>query len=124
SQLRIRQQIRSVRKSARALHGYLESPENFLWTILVGNTVVNFFVLGWIVIVLYQSLHGHKFWFILLFSVIVFFFYTFCDLLPKMLFRIFPNRLCMAMARPFRLVHLLLRPLVWLVESVSGAMLR
>ncbi|MFO1488012.1 MAG: CNNM domain-containing protein [Verrucomicrobiota bacterium] len=124
NRLRIRQQMRAGRKSAQALHGYLENPENFLWTILVGNTVVNFFVLGWLVVVLYQSFQGHKFWFIALFAVIVFLFYSFCDLLPKMLFRMFPNRLCMAMARPFRLVHLLLRPLVWLVESFSGALLR
>jgi len=124
SRLRIGRQMRAGRKSAQALHGYLENPENFLWTILVGNTVVNFFVLGWIVIVLYQLLHGHQVWFILLFSVIVFLFYTFCDLLPKMLFRLFPNRLCMAMARPFRLVHLLLRPLVWLVENFSNTLLR
>lgn len=124
SRLRIRQQMRAGRKSATALHGYLENPENFLWTILVGNTVVNFSVLGWIVVVLFQSLHGHKLWFIALFSVIVFLFYTFCDLLPKMLFRRFPNRLCLAMARPFRLVHLLLRPLVWLVEGLSGAVLQ
>ena len=124
SRLRIRQQMRAGKKSARALHGYLENPENFLWTILVGNTVVNFFVLGRIVTVLYQSLSGHKFWFVVIFSAIVFLFYSFFDLLPKMLFRMFPNRLCMAMARPFRLIHLLLRPLVWLVEWVSATVLR
>jgi putative hemolysin len=124
SRLRIRQQMRAGKKSARALHGYLENPENFLWTILVGNTVVNFFVLGLIVTVLYQSLHGHKFWFVVILSAIVFLFYAFFDLLPKMLFRAFPNRLCMAMARPFRLIHLLLRPLVWLVEWVSATVLR
>src|SRR5207247_3309513 len=53
-----------------------------------------------------------------------FLFYSFFDLLPKMLFRTRPNRLCMMLARPFRVVHLLLRPLVWGVESVSGALLR
>src|SRR5438874_7029085 len=30
----------------------------------------------------------------------------------------------MLLARPFRVVHLLLRPLVWAVESVSKALLR
>lgn len=124
SRLRIRQQLRAGRKSAKALHGYLENPENFLWTILVGNTVVNFFVLGWLVVVLFHSLADHKVWFVLLFALGIFLFYTFCDLLPKMLFRAFPNRLCMATARPFRLVHLLLRPLVWVVEGLSGAVLR
>ncbi len=124
NRLRIRHQMRAGRKSARALHGYLENPENFLWTILVGNTVVNFFVLGWLVVVLFQLIPGHKLWFVLVYGVIVFLFYCFCDLLPKMLFRAFPNRLCMATARPFWLVHLLLRPLVWLVEGLSGAVLR
>ena len=46
------------------------------------------------------------------FLVLVFLFYTFFDLLPKMLFRTYPNRLCVLMARPFRLIHLALLPLV------------
>src|ERR1051325_10001483 len=116
--------MRAGRKSAEALHSYLENPENFLWTILVGNTVANFFILGWIVVVLFQSLHGNKLWFTLVFAVIVFLFYGFFDLLPKMLFRAFPNRLCTAMARRFRLVYLLLRPLVWLVEMMAAGLLR
>ena len=41
-----------------------------------------------------------------------------------MLFRAFPNRLCLLLARPFRLVHNLLRPLVALVEWVSALLLR
>jgi putative hemolysin len=56
--------------------------------------------------------------------VMVFLFYAVFDLLPKMLFRAYPTRLCMMLARPFRLIHWLLRPLVWVVESVSGALLR
>jgi len=39
SRLRIRQQMRAGKASAKVLHDYLENPENFLWTILVGNTV-------------------------------------------------------------------------------------
>src|SRR5262245_27286813 len=41
SRLRIRQRMRAGDPRAKALHGYLENPENFLWTILVGNTVAN-----------------------------------------------------------------------------------
>jgi CBS domain containing-hemolysin-like protein len=40
-----------------------------------------------------------------------------------MLFRTFPDRLCVMMARPFRFIHLVLRPLVWLVEGVSAVLL-
>lgn len=124
SRLRIRQQMRAGKKSAAALNGYLENPENFLWTILIGNTVANFFILGWIVAVFYDAFRGHKPWFVLAFLPAVFLFYTFFDLLPKMLFRTFPNRLCLAMARPFRAIYLLLRPPVWLVEKISEGMLK
>lgn len=124
SRLRIRQHMRAGRRSAKVLHDFLENPENFLWTILVGNTVANFLILGWLIRILYDALGRHRIWFVIALALAVFLFYTFFDLLPKMLFRARPNRLCMMLARPFRVVHLLLRPLVWVVESVSGALLR
>jgi len=124
SRLRVRQQLRAGRVSAKLLHGFLENPENFLWTIVVGNTVANFIILGWLINILQHALDDHWLWFIIVFSLCVFLFYTFFDLLPKMLFRTFPTRLCMLLARPFRLIHLLLRPLVRVVEKVSGMLLR
>jgi len=124
SRLRIRQQMRAGRPSAKVLHGYLEHPENFLWTILVGNTVANFLILGWLVAKLHEVLGGHRLWFIVVFSIIVFLFYALFDLLPKMLFRLHPNRLCLLLARPFRFLHLALRPLVALVETFSDVLLR
>ena len=42
SRLRIRQLMRAGKPRAKVLHGYLEKPEDFLWTILVGNTLANF----------------------------------------------------------------------------------
>ncbi len=124
SRLRIRRQMRAGKRSALVLHGYLENPENFLWTILVGNTVANFIILGWMVTILHQALGGHRVGFIVTFSFVVFLFYTVFDLLPKMLFRAFPNRLVMLLARPFRLIHLALAPLVALVEGFSSALLQ
>jgi CBS domain containing-hemolysin-like protein len=124
SRLRIRQHVRAGRRSARVLHDYLEHPEDFLWTILVGNTVANIVILGWLVLVLQRALPGQRLWFVLAFSIVVFLFYAFFDLLPKMLFRMYPNRLCLMLARPFRAVHLLLRPLVAVVEAVSDLALR
>lgn len=124
SRLRIRQRMRAGWRSARVLHEYLENPENFLWTILVGNTVANLFILGWLIVILDQAFAGDIVWFTSVYIVAVFLFYAFFDLLPKMVFRIYPNRLCVALARPFRLVHLALRPLVFIVEWVSGRLLR
>jgi CBS domain containing-hemolysin-like protein len=51
-------------------------------------------------------------------------FYAFFDLLPKMLFRAYPNRLCLSVAKIFRLTSLALSPLVFVVEGVSLAVLR
>src|SRR5688572_30025435 len=124
SRLRVRQKMRAGRASARLLHGYLERPENFLWTILVGNVLANFAIFGWLFLTLQRWLMGHRLWLALAFASGVFLFYMLFDLLPKMLFRTYPNRLCMFSARPFRLVHFALRPLVSLVERISDALLR
>src|SRR5436190_8046721 len=124
SRLRIRQQMRAGKRSAKVLHEYLEHPENFLWTILVGNTVANFIILGWLVIVLHRSLNHRRIYFVLVYVVAVFLFYAFFDLLPKMLFRNYPNRLCLLLARPFGFIHFVLRPLVAVVEIFSGLLLR
>jgi CBS domain containing-hemolysin-like protein len=124
SRLRIRQQMRAGRRSAKVLYGFLDAPEHFLWTILVGNTVANFVILGWLVAVLHQVLSGRHVWFVAAYAVIVFLFYAFFDLLPKMLFRTYPNRLCILLARPFRVLHLALWPLVAIVEWCSDLVLR
>src|SRR6267143_7221234 len=75
SRLRVRQQMRAGRRSAKVLHDFLENPENFLWTILVGNTVANFLILGWIIVVLHQALGSYRLWFALVYVGVVFFFY-------------------------------------------------
>jgi putative hemolysin len=124
SRLRIRQQMRAGRPAARVLHNYLENPENFLWTILVGNTVANFFILGWLVVRLHGAVGEYRLWFIAVFAVAVLLFYALFDLLPKMLFRLHPNRLCLLLARPFGVIHFALRPLVALVETFSDFLLR
>ena len=51
SRVRIRQLMRSGNRNASALLNHLESPENFLWTILVGNTVANFAVVSLVAVV-------------------------------------------------------------------------
>jgi len=124
SRLRIRQRMRAGDAAARVLHQFLENPENFLWTIMVGNTLVNFVVIGWMVSVLHGSVPVHPVWLILLLAPAVFLFFTFFDLLPKLVFRAYPNRLCLLMARPFRVLHLGLRPLVVVVEWFARLMLR
>jgi CBS domain containing-hemolysin-like protein len=124
NRLRVRRLARMGNAQAEILHGFLEQPEKFLWTILVGNTLVNFFILGWVVAKLHEWFMGHTAVIVALFTVIVFVFYSFSDLLPKMLFRAYPNRLCLSSAHAIRLVYLALAPVVFLVEGVSRFVLR
>src|SRR5262245_46118460 len=95
SRLRIRQQMRVGRPSAKVLHEYLENHENFLWTILVGNTVANLLILGWLALLIQRLTGPHLLTFALIYAVVIVLFYTLFDLLPKMLFRTYPNRLCL-----------------------------
>jgi len=124
NRLRVRRLARTGNPSARLLHGFLEQPEKFLWTILVGNTLVNFVLLGWVVAKLHFWFTGRTALIIGLFTAIVFLFYSFSDLLPKMLFRAYPNRLCLASANFFRFVYLALAPVVFVVEGFSRLVLR
>jgi len=124
SRLRVRQKMREGQRSAAVLLRYLENPENFLWTILVGNTVSNVVIVGWLFIVLHQSLAPWPAVLLTSYILAVFLLFTLLDLLPKTLFRQYPNRLCMWMSQPFTVVHLLLRPLVAVVESTSRIVVR
>src|ERR1035438_2864428 len=105
NRLRIRRLARGGQPSAQMLHRFLEKPERFLWTILVGNTLANFIILGWILAQLHYRFALRNTPLVALFSVIVFLFYALFDLLPKMLFRAHPNSLCLSAARAFRIFN-------------------
>jgi len=119
NRVRIRHWMRTGDRRAKLLNEYLEKPETFLWTILVGNTVSNILVVSLGAVAIYSWLIQWPVAFVAALLLAALLFYTFCELLPKMLFRLFPNRLCLVLATPFRLVHLLLRPLVSLMALVA-----
>lgn len=124
SRLRVRQQMRAGNRAAHVLHGFLENTEDFLWTILLGNTLANFVVMILAVFLLHSALAAYPALLVgaLLFS--AFCLYAFADLLPKTLFRQQANRLCLALARPFRLLHIGLSPAVGVVAWLANLLLR
>jgi CBS domain containing-hemolysin-like protein len=124
NRLRIRHLMRQGNPRARALYRYLESPEDFLWTILVGNTLTNLGAVSIGVWCLYGWLHGWPWLLVMALVAGILVFYAALELLPKMVFRLYPNRLCLALAVPFRLVHLAFKPLVALVTLLSRWFLR
>jgi CBS domain containing-hemolysin-like protein len=119
NRLRVRRLARSGSVQAQRLRDFLEKPERFLWTIFIGNTLVNFVIFGWFFTKLHEWFAGHEAWIAALFVAFVFVFYSFSDLLPKMLYRAYSDRLCLASAGILRFVHAILSPLVLTVEGIS-----
>ncbi len=83
NRLRVRRLARAGKPSAKLLQGFLANPEKFLWTILVGNTLANFLILGFLLAKIHEWFLGSRVLVIGFFAVVVFLFYTFFDLLPK-----------------------------------------
>lgn len=118
NQLRIRQQMREGNKKANILFNYQREPERFYWTILLGNTVANGILVIALVLLLKEVTSDSSFW--ALFLLCIFILFTFCNLLPKKLFNQFPNRLCLAVAQPFRIAQVALAPFVNIVHKFFG----
>jgi putative hemolysin len=123
NRFRIRQLMRSGDRRAAVLHDFLQNPEDFLWTILVGNTVVNFILFSLGVVQLRHWLGPWRVLEVALFMAGVFVFYIVCELAPKTLFQRYPNRLSLAWAMTFRFLHGLLAPLVSVVAWFSRGLL-
>ena len=124
SRWKIRQQVRKGLRRAKVLQRFLEAPEDFLWTILVGNTLGMILFFSMAFIILGQWFAGRPIWAVAGYVGAVMVFYLICDYLPKSLFRLFPNRLCLWAAMPFSLVHVSLGPVVRLIEIFSRLLLR
>src|SRR3954467_113656 len=83
---RIAQQMRAGQPRAARLYAYLQRSENFLWTILVGNTIALFGAMWIVAVALIREMPRHDVLFWLAFLGAAFIFYALCDLLPKTLF--------------------------------------
>jgi putative hemolysin len=124
NRLRVRRLARAGRPSAKFLGRFLENPEKFLWTILVGNTLANFLILGFALAKLREWFRDEDPLIVVLFAIVVFLLYALFDLLPKMLFRAQPNVLCLGTAPIFRVLYFASSPLVLVVEGISRMILR
>jgi CBS domain containing-hemolysin-like protein len=119
NRLRIRQLARKGNPNAAVLSSFLDTPERLLWTILVGNTLATLTAVTLMVNVLFDFIWHKPIWFWIGMAGTVFFIYAICDLLPKMMFRAFPNRLCLLFAKPFAFFARLLSPLVFILQWLA-----
>lgn len=123
NRLRVRHLDRRGVKSARILCSFMRNPEDFLWTILVGNTLATVTLLGFALDGLVSHLRGSRLLLLAAMGLTAFLLFMLADLLPKMLFRRFPTRLCLGVARPFSVMHQALRPAVLVIEMLAALVL-
>ncbi len=119
NRLRVRQQMREGQKNAKILFNYYREPEKFYWTILLGNTFFNTIFIT-VLVILTNDLTSITLLYVSLFLSVVYVFYIFCDLLPKTLFRKFPNRLCLFFVKPFRIFQIIFSPIIILIHKIFG----
>ena len=135
SRLRLRRKAREGNEKAERLQDFMDQPEDMLWTILVGNTLANLFVFLSSLFFM-QQLMGIEspektlnhlsgisviYWIVFIFFAL--FFYTLCELLPKMIFRKYSDQLCLQLSYLFATVNLAFSPLVNLLRGVSRMIL-
>ncbi len=124
SRFRIRRLARLGNRRALRLQRFLEHPENFLWTILLGNILAIWMVITVITHRLERWFGSNSLLFMATVLAVLFLLHIFVDLLPKLLFRRFPNRLSLAGVGGFRLLHGCLAPMVAVVEGLSRRLTR
>jgi CBS domain containing-hemolysin-like protein len=135
NKLRIELQSKQGTLKARLLSRYQKSPSNFISTVLVANNlalVIYGIYMGEILLTFLQSSQGTILGFLgdsifltLLISTIIstLIVLVTAEFLPKSLFRINPDSMLSALIIPFRVIEVLLWPLVWFVKTCSHGIL-
>ena len=135
SRLRLRRKAREGNANAGRLQDIVDQPEDMLWTILVGNTLANLIIFLSSLFFMQQlmgidspketliHLNGISVAYWLLFTLFALLFYTLCELLPKMIFRKYPDQLCLHLSHLFAAVNFVFSPLVKLLQGVSRLIL-
>ena len=125
NKIRLRDRARRHDPRALILQGYLDRPEWLLATVLVGNNLVNVTAT---VIAMEAALRR---WSLtprlgvpLMIALMVLVLLIVGELVPKSLFRLYPFKLSMALARPLRWCAMAMTPLTIAFESLATAFMR
>ena len=118
NRVRIKKNMREGNKAAALLLNFQREPKTFYFTVLLGNTIANGVFAVVLVLLLHRISSGPLFW--CLFLLCIFSLFTGCNLLPKKLFSQFPEDLSLAVARPIRVIQIMLTPLVSILQALFG----
>ncbi|MBS3915073.1 MAG: HlyC/CorC family transporter [Bacteroidetes bacterium] len=128
NKLRIELQSKQGNYTAKILARYVKNPSDFISTVLVANNlalVIYGIYMGRILDVgIGDLIHSTILKFSLVTVISTFIVLITAEFLPKSIFRINPDVLLSALILPFRLIHVLLFPLIYFVKKVSSFLLK
>ncbi|MBI5396770.1 MAG: HlyC/CorC family transporter [Verrucomicrobia bacterium] len=122
NKIRLRHHARRHDPRALMLQGFLERPDRFLATVLVGNTLVN--AIATVIAAGAAVRHWPGLGLPLTIAVMTFVLLVVGELMPKSLFRIHPFRSSMMLAMPLRWCAVVMKPLTVTFGALAGALMR
>ncbi|RMD48089.1 MAG: HlyC/CorC family transporter [Ignavibacteria bacterium] len=108
---------RKNNSAAKQVNYFVNKPNNFFSTILIGNNIVNIAFASLSTVVLTSLYQLNDFWILIITTFILL---LFGELIPKYLAREYSDRFIMFAIFPIRLLHFLLYPFVLITSGFSG----
>lgn len=122
NKIRLRHHAQRHDPRALVLQEFLERPDRFLATVLVGNTLVN--AIATVIAAGAAVRHWPRLGLPLTIAVMTFVLLVVGELMPKSLFRLHPFRSSMMLAMPLRWCALVMKPLVVTFGALASALMR
>ena len=122
SDIRARSFLKNKKKGAKTLLRLKENPHRLLITLLVGNNIVNISASA-LTTLLAIKLYGSNAVGIAT-GVLTLVVLVFCEITPKTYAHRNAQRISLLMARPLELLSKALHPLVWVLEQITGILIR
>ncbi|MCK4550481.1 MAG: HlyC/CorC family transporter [Candidatus Aenigmarchaeota archaeon] len=122
SDIRVRSFLKNKKKGAKTLLRLKENPHRLLITLLVGNNIVNISASA-LTTLLAIKLYGSNAVGIAT-GVLTLVVLVFCEITPKTYAHRNAQRISLLMARPLELLSKALHPLVWVLEQITGILIR
>lgn len=108
---------RKNKSAAKQVNYFVNKPNNFFSTILIGNNIVNIAFASLSTVVLTSLYQLNDFWILVITSFVLL---LFGELIPKYMAREYSDRFIMFAIFPIRLLHFLLYPFVLITSGFSG----
>ena len=134
---RLKLEIRARKNNfgARHLEYFLRNPESFLSTTLIGNNIVNVLYATLMTIFLTDTINNWYFTFsgdfptevillVIKTTVASFFVMVFGEVIPKAMFRTYPDLLISVLSTPLRFLNILFKPFISVATSASKLLIQ